>query len=166
MSDLVVIAYEDEGTATQVRDKLETMQKEHIVGLEDLVLVVRSQDGKPKIKQSVNLAGAGALSGSFWGLLIGILFWMPWLGLAIGALSGAMAGHFTDIGIDDKFIKEVGATIKPGNSAVFMLIRESTPDKFVNALKEFGGTVLQTSLSEEDEAKLRAAFDEHQEEEA
>jgi uncharacterized membrane protein len=160
MSDLVVVAFDDETTAFRVRDKLARMQKEHLVGLEDLVVVVHRKDGKTDIKQSQSLMGLGALSGAFWGLLIGLIFLAPWLGLAIGAITGALAGKFTDYGIDDKFIKDVAETIQPGNSAVFMLISEATPDKFLAEMKEFNGTVIKTSLTAENEAKLREAFGE------
>jgi uncharacterized membrane protein len=91
-------------------------------------------------------------------LLIGIIFWMPWLGLAVGAISGAVAGGLTDIGVDDKFIKDVGNTIEPGHSALFLLVREATMDKLEDELKEFNAKVLQTSLSNEDEARLRDLF--------
>ncbi len=158
MSDLIVIAFDDETGAEQMRDALVGMQKRHLVTLEDAAVVVRKQDGKVKVKQATDLVGAGALGGAFWGMLIGIMFWMPWLGLAAGAMSGALGGHFTDIGVDDDFIKEVGNTIEPGNSALFLLVREATPDKMVDELKQFKGKILQTSLSSEDEAKLRAAF--------
>jgi len=90
--------------------------------------------------------------------LIGIIFWMPWLGLAVGALGGALGGSLTDIGVDDKFIKEVGNTIEPGHSALFLLVRKATPDKLADELKKFDAKVLQTSLSKEDEDKLREIF--------
>jgi len=122
--------------------------------------------GKPKVKQVPSLTGAGALGGAFWGLLIGLLFFAPWLGLAIGALAGGVAGGLTDIGVDDKFIKEVGETIEPGHSALFLLIRKITPDKVLAHVKQYNPTVLQTSLDEEQEAKLREAFSGHEGEEA
>ncbi len=158
MSDLVVIAYKDPITAFQVRDKLVSLQKEEIVALDDLVVVVREMDGKIKLHQSQDLTGPGALSGAFWGLLIGVLFMAPWLGLAVGAVTGALAGKYVDIGIEDKFIKQAAETINPGNSAVFMLLRKVTPDKCITAIKEYGGTVIQTSLTDEQEAKLRSAL--------
>lgn len=165
MSDLVVVAFEGEGTADQFRVKLEQLQKEHVISLDDLVVVVRGQDGKPKIKQSVSLAGMGALSGSFWGFLIGLIFFMPWLGLAIGAITGAISGKLSDYGIDDKFIKEVAEKVKPGDSAIFMLVRESTPDKVLERI-DVKGHVIQTSLSNEAEARLREAFGDTSEESA
>ena len=158
MSDLVVLAFDNEAGALQMRDKLVGLQKQHLIELADAAVVVRRQDGKVKVKQAVSLVGAGALGGAFWGMLIGIIFWMPWLGLAMGAIGGAIGGKFTDIGVDDKFIKEVGNTIEPGHSALFLLVVSATGDKVMEELKDFKATVLQTSLSKEDEAKLREQF--------
>lgn len=158
MSDLVVVAFDNATGAEEVRDAMVQMQKDHIVTLEDAAVVVRKPDGKVKVKQATNLVGAGAMGGAFWGMLIGLLFMVPWLGLAVGALSGALGGKFTDIGVDDKFIKEVGSTIQPGHSALFLLIREATPDRLLEELQPYKGTVLKTSLSKENEAALKAAF--------
>jgi len=158
MSELVVVAFDNVTEADQLMDKLGKLQKERLITLDDAAVVVRKQDGNVKVKQAHNLVGSGAVGGAFWGMLIGLLFLAPWLGLAIGAVSGALAGKLTDVGIDDNFIKEVGATIKPGNSAAFLLVRESTPDKVLDELKGFNGTVLKTSLSKENEAKLKVAF--------
>lgn len=158
MSDLVVLAFDTETGATEMRDDLMRLQKQKIVELEDAAVVIRKQDGKVKVKQAVSLVGEGALGGAFWGMLIGIIFWMPWLGLALGALGGALGGSLTDIGVDDKFIKEVGNTIEPGHSALFLLVRKATPDKLADELQKFDAKVLQTSLSQEDEDKLRALF--------
>lgn len=165
MSNLIVLAFDNEQGATQMRDELIKLQKQQLIELEDAAVVVRPMKGKPKVKQVTSLAGAGALGGAFWGMLIGLLFFAPWLGLAIGAVSGAVAGGLTDIGVDDKFIKEVGDTIEPGNSALFLLVRKATPDKVLEHVKQFNPTVLQTSLSEEDESKLRDAFSGHEMEE-
>lgn len=158
MANLVVIAFDTETGAEDMRDKLVDMQKRHLVTLEDAAVVIRHQDGKVKVKQATSLVGQGALGGAFWGLLIGIIFWMPWLGLAIGAASGALGGALNDIGVDDKFIKDVGNTIEPGHSALFLLVREATVDKMVDELKPFDGKILQTSLSKEDEEKLKDMF--------
>jgi uncharacterized membrane protein len=139
------------------------LKKQELITLEDAAIVVRKQDGKAKVKQATSLVGAGALGGAFWGLLIGLLFFMPWLGLAAGALGGAIGGKFTDIGIDDDFIKEVGNTIEPGHSALFLLIADWTEDKVLEDLAQFDATVLKTSLSDEDEAKLKDYFGPHEE---
>ena len=116
MSDLVVVAFDKEETAFQVRDTMARMQKEHLVALEDAAVAVRRQDGKVKITQAVGLVGRGTFGGAFWGFLIGLIFFMPFFGAAIGAAAGALAGKFTDIGVDDKFIKQVGETLKPGET--------------------------------------------------
>jgi uncharacterized membrane protein len=158
MSDLIVLAFKTEGGATAMRDKLVQLQKQHLISLEDAAVVIRRADGKVKVKQATSLVGAGALGGAFWGMLIGLIFWMPWLGLAAGALGGAIGGHFSDVGVDDKFIKEVGNTIEPGHSALFLLVVSATGDKVMEELEGTEATVLQTSLSKEQEAKLRDAF--------
>ena len=162
MSDLLVFAFDTETGAIEMRDELISMQKQKLVELEDAAVVVRHQDGKVKVKQVQSLAGAGALGGAFWGMLIGLLFFMPWLGLAVGAVTGAIAGGLSDVGVDDKFIKEVGNTIEPGHSALFLLVYKMTPDKVLDRLSHYEDvTVLQTSLTEEQEAKLRDAFSGH-----
>jgi uncharacterized membrane protein len=160
MANLIVFAFNNETEAERMRDKLVSMQKQEIITLQDAAVVVRREDGKVKVKQAQSLVGAGALGGSFWGLLIGMLFWAPWLGLAIGAATGAFAGAMTDTGVDDEFIKEVGENIEPGHSALFLLVVDATPDKVLDGLSDFNPKIYQTSLSEEDEAKLRAAFGE------
>lgn len=162
MSDLIVLTFKTETGAEEMRDDLMRLQKEHLITLDDAAVVVRKPDGKPKVSQMTSLVGAGALGGAFWGMFIGLLFLAPWLGLAIGAVTGAIAGGLTDIGVDDKFIKEVGEKIEPGNSALFLLVRESTPDKVLDELKKFDAEVYQTSLSKDDEANLRTAFGAHQ----
>ena len=158
MSDLIVLAFDSEDGALNLRDKLLSMQKERIIELADAAVVVRREDGKPKVKQLHSLVGAGALGGAFWGMLIGLLFWMPWLGLAAGALGGAIGGKFTDVGVDDNFIKEVGNTIEPGHSALFLLVVSATEDKVLDELAGTEAKILKTSLSNEQEAKLRDFF--------
>lgn len=158
MSNLVVMAFDNENAAAQVRDKLVELQKGKLIQLEDAVVVVRHQDGKVKVKQATNLAGAGAMSGAFWGMLIGMLFFVPFVGLAVGAAMGGLAGSMSDYGIDDAFIKEASSQIQPGNSALFLLVREATVDKVVEQLKPYNGKIIHTSLSAENEAQLKAAF--------
>jgi uncharacterized membrane protein len=163
MSDLVVLAFKDEDGAIRTRDTLKRLQAERLIALEDAAVVIRQQDGKVKVKQAVSLVGAGALGGAFWGMLIGLLFFMPWLGLAMGAVGGALGGALGDVGVDDKFIKEVGNTIEPGHSALFLLIGSWTEGKVLDGLKGTEATVLKTSLSKEDDEKLRQAFGPHEE---
>ena len=158
MSTLVVVAYPNEFQAEEVRLRLLKMQQEYLVDLEDAVIAVRKQDGKIKLLQLHNLTGAGAVSGGFWGLLIGLLFMNPLLGAAVGAGAGAISGALADVGIDDQFMKELGSKLKPGGSMLFILFRSITMDKALQELEGTGGTIIQTSLSHEDEARLRKAM--------
>jgi uncharacterized membrane protein len=158
MTELIVLAFNSEGGAKEALSVLSQLQKQELIKLSDAATVVRKIDGKVKVRQAVDLVGAGALGGAFWGMLIGLIFLVPWLGLAIGAISGAIAGRLSDIGIDDKFIREVGTTIEPGHSALFMLVERMTEDRVLPELQRFHPTVLRTNLSAEDEEKLKAAF--------
>ena len=158
MATMAVFTFKDMTSAAEMRDDLVKLQKLQLISLSDAAVVVRRQDGKVKVKQAVSLVGAGALGGAFWGMLIGLLFFAPWLGLAMGALGGALGGALSDTGVDDKFIKEVGNTIEPGHSALFLLVESWTEDKVMDELAGFEAEVIQTSLSKEDEAKLAAAF--------
>ena len=164
MSDMIVLVFDNEANAFQMRDKLMSLQKQQLITLGDAAIVVRKANGKPKIKQLQSLVGAGALGGAFWGMFIGLLFFAPWLGLVAGAVGGALGGKMTDIGVDDNFIKEVGSTIEPGQAALFLLVHEATGDKVMPELQSYGARVLQTSLSNEDEEKLKEAFAAHDEE--
>jgi len=155
MSDLIAIAYDDEYKAEQVRLDLVKMQKEHLIELEDAAVVIKDKDGKVKLKQAVNLTAAGAVSGSFWGLLIGTLFFSPLAGLALGAAGGALSGALSDIGVDDNFMKELGETLTPSTSALFVLVRKVTPDKVLEEIAPYGGKVLRTSLTKDEEAQLQ-----------
>jgi uncharacterized membrane protein len=154
MSDLIAIGFKDEFKADEVLIDLRRLERDYLIDLEDAAIVIRNKDGKVRIKQTQELIANGAIEGGFWGLLLGMIFFSPILGilgLAVGALSGAMQ----DIGIDDNFIREIGETIEPGSSAIFILVRKSTPDKVLDDLSKFEGKVLRTSLSKEDEAKLQ-----------
>ena len=166
MSDLVCLAFKDLHTADQFLNELRSMQTEHILELEDACVVVRDADGKLHLKQSVNLVALGASSGASMGMLmgalVGLLFLNPVAGLAVGGLigagSGALQGKFADYGIDDDFIKQLGGTIAPGSSALFLLVRKAVADKVMPRLAHYEATVLKTSLSDEQEARLKAAL--------
>ena len=158
MSTLVVIGYDDQFKAEEVRLSLLKMQKDYLIDLEDAVVAVKDQQGKVRLHQAVNLTAAGAVGGGFWGSLIGLMFLNPLLGLAVGATAGAVSGALTDVGIEDNFMKELAGTMKPGSSTLFVLVRKATPDKVLDEIKGMGGKVLRTSLSHEDETKLQAAL--------
>ena len=139
---------------------LEDLSKQQLITVMDAATVSWPEGAKrPKTHQLHNLAGAGALGGAFWGLLFGLLFFVPLLGMAIGAAAGALSGALTDVGINDAFMKELAGTLKPGSSALFVLVRKMTPDKVLAELQGSGGKVLKTSLSHEDETRLQAALD-------
>ncbi len=158
MSTLVVIGYDDQFKADEVRLALLKMQKDYLIDLEDAVVAVKDHKGKVRLHQAVNITAAGAVSGGFWGTLIGLLFLNPLLGMAVGATAGAVSGALTDVGINDKFMKDLAGTMKPGSSTLFVLVRTATPDKVLDEIKGTGGTVLKTSLSHDDEVKLQAAL--------
>ena len=158
MSDLVAIAYPDVETAREVTSNIAEAQKAHLIELEDLVIVEHRGDGKIKLHQP-SMAGLGAASGALWGGLIGLIFFVPLFGLAIGAASGAAAGALSDHGIDDDFMKELGDKLPEGGAAVFVLVREATTDKVLPEISKFGGHVIQSSLSNEQETALQEALD-------
>jgi uncharacterized membrane protein len=125
MSDLVVIAFPTEAKAEEVRQKLLDMQKEYLIELGDAVIAVKDAQGRLKLNQLINTTAAGAVSGTFWGTLIGLIFMMPLAGAAIGAASGALGGALTDVGIDDRWMKDTAAAIEPGTAALFVLVRKA-----------------------------------------
>ena len=161
MSNLVAVVFDDEATAFEMRAALVKMQKEYLIEIEDAVVVTRDQKGKTKLDQAVNLTTAGAVGGGFWGMLIGLIFLNPLLGAAIGAGAGALSGRLNDIGLNDKMMKDIGQSFKPGTSGLFVLVRRATVDKVLQGLKEFAGKgkVFQTSLSKDDETALREAIE-------
>jgi len=158
MSTLVAVAFKSENGAEQFINEVGNLRKEGLIQLEDAATLVRSSSGKARIKQARSLVGEGALGGAFWGMLIGLLFWAPLIGLAVGAALGAFAGKSADYGIDDNFIKEVGEKVQPGNSAAFLLVSNAQPDKVIEDLKQFNGEIVHTSLSKDQELRLKEAF--------
>jgi uncharacterized membrane protein len=161
MSNLIVITYDQEQTGWDAFNELANLQKMQLLELEDAALATKDDKGRVKVKQTLEnqVAGSSAVWGGFWGLLIGLLFLAPIFWGLFGALMGYIAGKAGDIGIDDKFIKQVGDSLEPGGAALFMLVVKATPDKVLEQMKQFGGEVYQTSLSNEDEEKLKQALE-------
>jgi uncharacterized membrane protein len=153
--------FEDDATAFEMRAALLKMQKENLIELEDSVVVTRNAKGRVKLDQATSLTSAGAIGGGFWGMLIGLIFLNPLLGAAIGATAGGISARFTDIGVNDQVMREIGQSIKPGSSALFVLVRRATADKVLDGLKAFAGKgkVYQTSLNKDQEATLREALE-------
>ena len=158
MSTLIVVGYDDLYKAEEVRLKPRRLQSEYLIDLEDAVVAVKDAKGKVKLHQAVNLTTAGAVSGGFWGSLIGLIFLNPLLGLAVGATAGAVSGALSDVGINDDFMKDLAATMTDGSSALFVLVRKATPDKVLEEIKGTGGRIIKTSLSHDDEVRLQAAL--------
>jgi len=159
MSDLVVIGFDDEHQAFEMRAKLAKLQKAYLIEMDDVVVVTKNDKGKVKLHQALNLTAAGAVGGTFWGMLIGMIFLNPLVGAAVGAGAGALSGKLRDIGISDDFMKELGETITPESSALFVLVRKATPDKVLEELKGFKGKVLKTSLTKDKEEELKEVLE-------
>jgi uncharacterized membrane protein len=159
MSDLVFIAFESEKKAEEVRDKVLGMQKEYLIEVSDAVIATRDEHGRVKLNQLMHPAATGAVSGAFWGMLIGWLFLMPVAGAAVGAASGALGGSLVDVGIDDQEMKtQANEALKPGTAGLFLLIRKMTTDKVLEDLRGVGGTVVRTSFDHAKENALKEAL--------
>ena len=160
MSTLVAIAYPDRETAEKVRQELIEATREHLVQLQDAVVVEHEPGGKIKLHQAMGTTGAGAAGGAVWGGLIGLIFLAPLVGMAVGAASGAVSGKMTDLGVNDDFLRELGAKLQPGAAALIVLGSTDARDKVIERVKPYGGDVIQTSLSTEEEERLRSALGE------
>jgi len=154
MAQLFVLGFPTREKAEAVLEVAKELQQEDLLDLEDAALVWRTADGKIKVQQSYSPTATAAGGGALWGLLLGLLFTVPVFGLAMGAASGAVAGKLADVGIDDRFIKQVAGTLEPGTAAVFALVRRSTPERVQAALLPYGPTIIRTSLSADKEADL------------
>ena len=160
MATLVAIAYPDQGTAEQARQTVAKLESELIVQADEVAAISRDLEGKYHVHttHSGASAGGGAVWGGFWGMLFGLLFFIPFAGLAIGAGMGALFGHLGEKGIDKAFQQQVRDYVKPGTSALFMVVEKVTPDKALAALSQYGGTVIKTSLSEADTRRVQEAL--------
>jgi uncharacterized membrane protein len=160
MATLVAIGYEDQTTAEAARQTVQSLEADLIIQADQVAAISRDQEGKYHVTTTHGGAsgGGGAAWGGFWGLLFGMLFFVPFAGLALGAGFGALFGHLGKKGIDEAFQQQVRDHLQPGTSALFLIIEKATPDKAVAALEQYGGTVIKTSLSDEDTAKLQEAL--------
>jgi uncharacterized membrane protein len=169
MGQLVVLGFDGITAADEVLNKVRSLKAQHLLELEDAVVVERDADGKVHIKQAVNLttmgAASGGLSGAFWGMLVGLLFLNPLAGMAIGAGAGAgagaLSGSLIDYGVNDDFVKKLSDTIPNNSSALFVLVKDATFDKVVAEIQPWNPRVLNTSLSNEQETKLVEALKAH-----
>jgi uncharacterized membrane protein len=159
VSDLIAVAYPDKNTAEAVRDRLFQLMTERVIELEDAVIVDRDENGKVKLHQVHRPAARGAVGGALWGGVIGLLFLAPLLGMAVGAAAGGASGAMTDVGINDEFMRSLGAKLPEGGAALIVLVRKVTPDKVLPEISQFGGDVIQTSLDNEGESRLREVLE-------
>jgi uncharacterized membrane protein len=159
MADLIAIGYDDETTADKAVEEVHRLEGDLIIEADAVAAIVRDGNGNFHVHTThAPTTGTGATWGMFWGLLFGILFFVPVFGMAVGAGLGALMGHFGKESIDKNFQDQVRDLLKPGTSALFMVVEKVTPDKAVAGLSQYGGTVLKTSLSEEQTAKLQSAL--------
>jgi uncharacterized membrane protein len=159
VATLTVWKFPTPSGAEQAEATALSLQKQQLITVHDAATVSwETGKKKPKTRQANNLTGAGALGGSFWGLLFGLIFFVPLLGMAIGAGIGALAGSMSDVGIDDRFVKEVRDQVKPGTSALFILTSDAVQDKVRDAFAGQQAELISTNLSNEQEAALREAF--------
>src|SRR3954470_17441632 len=157
VADLIAIGYPDETTALQAEEEAQRLAEELIIQPDAIAAIVHTKDGKFKVTTSHHMVGAGATYGMLWGLLFGVLFFVPVFGMAVGAGLGALMGKLEKVGIDKEFQKQVRELLQPGTSALFLVVEKITPDKGVEALRKYGGTVLKSSLSREPEPQLQDA---------
>ncbi|ETD90520.1 DUF1269 domain-containing protein [Rhodobacter capsulatus] len=158
MPELLVIGYETPAAAEAARAEVLGMAKEYLVDVTDAVVATVDDDGGIRLAQMVDLWAVGATGGAFWGLLAGILFFNPLIGLFIGAAAGAVSGALSDYGIDDAFMRKVSALLKPGHAALFLLLKAPASERMVTRLGAKGGNILRTNLDPAAEVALREAF--------
>jgi len=160
MATLVAIGYPDQRTAEQARQTVAQLEAELIVQADQVAAISRDLEGKYHVHTSHggSSAGSGAWWGGFWGLLFGMLFFIPFAGMALGGGMGALLGHLSGKGIDKAFQDQVRDYLKPGTSALFIVVEQVTPDKAIAALSQYGGTVIKTSLSDTDTKRLQDAL--------
>ena len=158
MADLIAIGYPDEATAEAAADEARRLAQDLIIQPDAIAVIVRDADGDYHVHTQHHMVGRGATWGMFWGLLFGMLFFIPVFGIAIGAGMGALMGKITKSGIDKQFQDQVRGMVQPGTSALFLMVEKVTPDKAIEAMSKYGGTVLKTSLSKEGEQELQDAL--------
>ena len=157
-STIAVIAYPGQSTAGEAAAALKGMEKEFLIDLQDVAWVTKSQNGKMKLHEGTSLTGAGAAGGAMWGFLFGLLFLVPIAGMAIGAATGALAGHLSEYGLDHEWLNEVASSIPPGGSALFIMARDANQERVLPEMAKFGGTILKTNLTSEQQQALENAL--------
>jgi uncharacterized membrane protein len=151
---LAVIAFEEAGTAGEVRKALKQVERMEALSLEDAAVVVKDEEGKLHVHDETGRAVMlGAVGGGLVGLLLLGIF-APIGAIVAGAVGGALFGKALNLGVDKDFVKEVGAALPPGGSALFLVVEDAIPEVVYSALKPYKGTVLQTTLPPDAEEQL------------
>ena len=158
MADLIAIGYPDETTGDAAAEEARRLAQDLIIQPDAIAVIVRDKEGKYHVHTTHHAVGAGATWGMFWGFLFGLLFFIPVFGMAIGAGMGALMGKVAKTSIDKQFQDQVRGMLTPGTSALFLMLEKVTPDKAIDAMSKYGGTVLKTSLSKQDEKELQDAL--------
>jgi uncharacterized membrane protein len=159
MATVTVLEFATPDGANNALQRIGELQKQHLIKLLDAAIVSWPKGRKsPKTRQLVNLVATGAVSGMFWGMLLGLIFAAPLFGMALGAGLGAMGGSFRDYGIDDDFIKKIRTQVTEGTSALFLMTSDAVLDRVADAMKDLKFEIVATNLSHDQEQKLREAF--------
>ena len=158
MSELVAVAFPDQDRAAEVLEALRRLQTERLIRIEDACYVTKDPEGTIQLHQTLNPVAYGAVDGALRGVLIGLLFLMPLAGMLVGAAAGALIWPLIDLGISDRFIQELAAELRPGSSALFVLVGEPPADEVLRAVGPYGGTVLHTTLAPDAAARLQTAL--------
>jgi uncharacterized membrane protein len=154
MGNLFVVGFDEPNQAEEVRLKLQKLESEGLLDLADVVTAVKDETGKARLHRAGDLLAEGATFQGFCGSLANLIL--------LNAMAGAASGALADVGITDRFMKELATVLIPSKSTLFVLTRRPTPDKdrVFEELKGLGGKIFMTSLSHEDEARLQAALSE------
>ena len=157
MATLTVWKFDDEDGAARAADVLSNLVEQHLITVEDAA-IVSWPVGKKKPRTSQLDTGNAALGGAFWGFLFGLLFFIPLVGMAIGAVAGGLSSALTEVGIDDGFVASVRSKLTPGTSALFLMSSGAVLDKVHEAFSGTHAELIQTNMDTEQEERLRAAF--------
>jgi uncharacterized membrane protein len=159
MATVTVLEFATADGAANALGRVQELQKQALIKLHDAAIVTWPTGKKsPKTKQLVDLVGIGAMSGMFWGMLLGLIFAAPLFGMAIGGAFGALGGAFRDYGIDDDFIKKIRSHVTEGTSALFLMTSDAVLDRVAEGMKGIQFQIIATNLSKDQEQKLREAF--------
>lgn len=161
MSELIAVAFDDPHRAEEARLDILKLERKDLADLEEAVVLVVDFEGKVRFQHSQHFSLPVALSGGFVGTLIGLMLINPAIALVgglTGTALGAVIGTLEEVGIGEDFMKDLAKNLKPGSSALFVMVRRGNPEKLIEKLRPYKGEILQTSLSHQDENRLSEAL--------